>query len=60
MVVQPGSLIFKTQMIRGFWLLYCYQSAKADEITVMFDHLRADCRRHDLNPGRRHLPFLPS
>jgi hypothetical protein len=47
-------------MIRGFWLLYCYQSGKADEITVMFDHLRADCRRHDLNPGRRHLPFLPS
>ena len=39
MVVQPGSLIFKKQTIRGFWLLYWYQSAKPDEITAMFDHL---------------------
>jgi NADPH:quinone reductase-like Zn-dependent oxidoreductase len=39
MVVSPGSLIFKKQTIRGFWLLYWYQSAKPDEITVMFDHL---------------------
>jgi NADPH:quinone reductase-like Zn-dependent oxidoreductase len=39
MVVPPGSLIFKKQTIRGFWLLYWYRSAKADEITAMFDHL---------------------
>jgi NADPH:quinone reductase-like Zn-dependent oxidoreductase len=39
MIVPPGSLIFKKQTVRGFWLLYWYQSAKADEITVMFDHL---------------------
>jgi NADPH:quinone reductase-like Zn-dependent oxidoreductase len=39
MVVHPGSFIFKKQTIRGFWLLYWYQSAKPDEITVMFDHL---------------------
>src|SRR5713101_7408359 len=39
MVVQPGSLIFKKQTIRGFWLLYWYQSAKPDDITAMFDHL---------------------
>jgi NADPH:quinone reductase-like Zn-dependent oxidoreductase len=39
MVVQPGGLIFKKQTIRGFWLLYWYQSAKPDEITAMFDHL---------------------
>jgi NADPH:quinone reductase-like Zn-dependent oxidoreductase len=39
MVVQPGSLIFKKQTIRGFWLLYWYQSAKPDQITAMFDHL---------------------
>jgi len=39
MVVQPGSLIFKKQTIRGFWLLYWYQSAKPDEITAMFDRL---------------------
>jgi len=39
MVVQPGSLIFKKQTIRGFWLLYWYQSANPDEITAMFDHL---------------------
>jgi NADPH:quinone reductase-like Zn-dependent oxidoreductase len=38
-IVPPGSLIFKKQTVRGFWLLYWYQSAKADEITVMFDHL---------------------
>src|SRR5712675_540779 len=39
MVVQPGSFIFKKQTIRGFWLLYWYQSAQPDEITAMFDHL---------------------
>jgi NADPH:quinone reductase-like Zn-dependent oxidoreductase len=39
MVVNPGSFIFKKQTIRGFWLLYWYQSAKPDEITAMFDHL---------------------
>jgi len=39
MVVQPGGLIFKKQTIRGFWLLFCYQSAQPDEITAMFDHL---------------------
>jgi NADPH:quinone reductase-like Zn-dependent oxidoreductase len=39
MVVQPGSFIFKKQTIRGFWLLHWYQSAKPDEIMVMFDHL---------------------
>src|SRR5258708_17972089 len=39
MVVQPGSFIFKKQTIRGFWLLYWYQSAHPDEIKAMFDHL---------------------
>src|SRR4029077_11272064 len=39
MVVQPGGLIFKKQTIRGFWLLFWYQSAQPDEITAMFDHL---------------------
>jgi NADPH:quinone reductase-like Zn-dependent oxidoreductase len=39
MVVQPGSLIFKKQTIRGFWLLYWYRSATPDEITAMFDLL---------------------
>ena len=39
MVMPPGNLIFKKQTIRGFWLLYWYQSAKPDEITAMFDHL---------------------
>jgi len=39
MVVNPGSFIFKKQTIRGFWLLYWYQSAKPEEITAMFDHL---------------------
>jgi uncharacterized protein YhfF len=31
----------KKQTIRGFWLLFWYQSAKPDEITAMFDHLAA-------------------
>src|SRR5262249_3119116 len=35
MVVHPGSLIFKKQTIRGFWLLSWYQSAKPEEITTM-------------------------
>jgi NADPH:quinone reductase-like Zn-dependent oxidoreductase len=39
MVVQPGSLIFKKQTVRGFWLLYWYQSAGPEEITAMFAHL---------------------
>jgi NADPH:quinone reductase-like Zn-dependent oxidoreductase len=39
MVVQSGSFIFRKQTIRGFWLLYWYQSARPDEITAMFDHL---------------------
>ena len=39
MVVQSGSLIFKKQTIRGFWLLYWYRSATPDEITAMFDLL---------------------
>jgi len=39
MAVQPGSLIFKKQSLRGFWLLYRYQTAAPDEITKMFDHL---------------------
>jgi NADPH:quinone reductase-like Zn-dependent oxidoreductase len=39
MVVHPGSLIFKKQTIRGFWLLYWYRSSKADDITATFDHL---------------------
>jgi NADPH:quinone reductase-like Zn-dependent oxidoreductase len=39
MVVNPGSLIFKKQTIRGFWLLYWYRSAKPDEIAAMFDRL---------------------
>ncbi len=39
MVVSPGGLIFKKQAIRGFWLLYWYQSAKPDDLTAMFDRL---------------------
>src|SRR6516225_8091356 len=39
MVVHPGSFIFRKQTVRGFWLLYWYQSAKPDEITAMFDRL---------------------
>ena len=39
MVVQPGNLAFKKQTIRGFWLVYWYQSAEPDEIVAMFDHL---------------------
>jgi NADPH:quinone reductase-like Zn-dependent oxidoreductase len=39
MVVQPGSLVFKKQTMRGFWLVYWYQSAEPDEITAMFDYL---------------------
>jgi len=39
MVVPPGGLIFKKRTIRGFWLLFWYQSAKPDELTAMFDHL---------------------
>jgi len=39
MLVQPDSLIFRKQTIRGFWLLHWNQSAKPDDITAMFDHL---------------------
>ena len=39
MVVPPGVLIFKKQTVRGFWLLFWYQSAKPHELTAMFDHL---------------------
>ena len=39
MVVSPGGLIFKKQAIRGFWLLYWYQSAKPEDLTAMFDRL---------------------
>jgi NADPH:quinone reductase-like Zn-dependent oxidoreductase len=39
MAVHPGSLIFKKQTIRGFWLRSWYQSARPDEITAMFDRL---------------------
>jgi NADPH:quinone reductase-like Zn-dependent oxidoreductase len=39
MVVQSGNFIFKKQTVRGFWLLYWYQSAPPDEITAMRDHL---------------------
>src|SRR5713226_9627782 len=39
MVVSPGGLIFKKQAIRGFWLLYWYQSAKPEELTAMFGRL---------------------
>jgi NADPH:quinone reductase-like Zn-dependent oxidoreductase len=39
MAVLPGHLIFKKQSVRGFWLLYGYQSAKPEELTAMFDHL---------------------
>src|SRR5262249_17452951 len=40
MVVQPGSLIFRKQTVRGFWLRYWYQSARPDDVTAMFDRLR--------------------
>src|SRR5262245_34328041 len=33
MVVQPGSLIFGKQTVRGFWLRYWYQSARPEDIT---------------------------
>ena len=39
MVVQGGSLRFRKQTVRGFWLRYWYQSAKPDDITAMFDRL---------------------
>jgi NADPH:quinone reductase-like Zn-dependent oxidoreductase len=39
MAVQPGSLIFRKQTVRGFWLRYWYQSAKPEDITAMFDRL---------------------
>ena len=39
MGVQPGSLIFRKQTVRGFWLLYWYQSARPEDITAMFDRL---------------------
>ena len=39
MAVQPGSLIFKKQTLRGFWLLDWYRSAEPETIKVMVDHL---------------------
>ncbi|HEX7789325.1 MAG TPA: zinc-dependent alcohol dehydrogenase family protein [Afipia sp.] len=39
MAVHPGSLIFKQQTVRGFWLYFWYKSAKPEQITEMFDHL---------------------
>src|SRR5262245_36452558 len=33
MRVQPGSLIFGKQTVRGFWLRYWYQSARPEDIT---------------------------
>ncbi len=39
MVVNPGTLIFKKQTIRSFWLYFWYQSARPEEIRAMFDHL---------------------
>ena len=39
MVVHPSNLIFKKQTIRGFWLLFWYQSAPPDAIAAMFDRL---------------------
>lgn len=39
MAVQPGSLIFKKQTLRGFWLLDWYQSAEPEAIKAMFDYL---------------------
>lgn len=39
MAVHPGSLIFKQQSVRGFWLYFWYKAAKPEQITTMFDHL---------------------
>jgi NADPH:quinone reductase-like Zn-dependent oxidoreductase len=39
MAVQPGSLIFRKQTVRGFWLRYWYQSAWPEDVTAMFDRL---------------------
>lgn len=39
MVVNPGTLIFKKQTIRSFWLYFWFQSAKPDDITAMFARL---------------------
>jgi mitochondrial enoyl-[acyl-carrier protein] reductase / trans-2-enoyl-CoA reductase len=36
---QPGSLIFKKQTLRGFWLLDWYRSAEPETIKAMFDYL---------------------
>src|SRR2546427_1199875 len=35
----PAASRWSCTRIRGFWLLYWYQSAKPDEITAMFGHL---------------------
>ena len=37
--MQPGSLVFQKQTLRGFWLHHWYQAAKPEEITAMFDRL---------------------
>jgi NADPH:quinone reductase-like Zn-dependent oxidoreductase len=39
MAVQPGSLIFRKQTVRGFWLRHWYQSARPEDVTAMFDRL---------------------
>jgi NADPH:quinone reductase-like Zn-dependent oxidoreductase len=39
MAVQPGSLIFRKQTVRGFWLRYWYQSARPEDVAAMFERL---------------------
>ena len=39
MIVEQGRLIFRDQMIRGFWLRHWYQSVKSDEVIKMFEYL---------------------
>jgi NADPH:quinone reductase-like Zn-dependent oxidoreductase len=39
MIVQPGCLIFRKQIVQGFWLRYWYHAARPDELTAMFDRL---------------------
>ena len=48
MVVNPGSFIFKKQTIRGFWLLYWYQSAMPDDVRPFGAARRGG---HHLDPG---------
>jgi NADPH:quinone reductase-like Zn-dependent oxidoreductase len=39
MIVNPGTLIYRKQTIRSFWLHFWYQSARPEEITAIFDRL---------------------